>query len=179
MSCFYLIFVVFQNACSISHFLISLSSKHGFGCNEMPFFSFAAHPGIQPGHPGYLWCAQSARHAWHPRGPGWHCGCSFGEKGEVRTIKHHLICFNTQSCCFEIWVWSYFRCLRLMWVLWCFNWCVLLLLLLHFRGDAAMQAAALASSLGFALVGGAVTGGWGRKKWAGYKTSITGNMFSH
>lgn len=29
-----------------------------------------------------------------------------------------------------------------------------------FSGNAAMQAAALASSLGFALVGGVITGGW-------------------
>lgn len=37
--------------------------------------------------------------------------------------------------------------------------------LLLFSGDAAMQAAALASSLGFALVGGAVTGGWKIKNY--------------
>lgn len=51
----------------------------------MLFPSSVAHPGIQTGHTGYLWCSQSAWHAWHPGGFGWYCGCSFG-KERVRAI---------------------------------------------------------------------------------------------
>ena len=141
-----------------------------FLATRCPFSSSVAHPGFQPGHPGYLWCPQSARHAWHPGRVGWYSGCGFGEGTEVRAIL--LTKFLTSK---YIYIHTYIIYIKTHTVLLGSSEIIFLaqrqipaltflsLVLLFLSGDAAMQAAALASSLGFALVGGAFTGGWRRK----------------